>query len=103
MGTTAWGLSRDAMDCLRAYHWPGNIREMENILEMAVILANGPMIQPDHLAPRIRVAYAESPAQVAAPVAQPVVDNATLRDVELETIRAALQEYDCNISRVSRA
>jgi transcriptional regulator of acetoin/glycerol metabolism len=107
MGHDGVGLSRAAMDCLRAYHWPGNIREIENILEMAVILANGPMIQPEHLAPRIRAAYADSPTHLAAPLPQPelvvAADNATLRDVELETIRNALQEYDCNISQVSRA
>lgn len=111
MGPDGAALSREAMDCLRAYHWPGNIRELENILEMAVILADGPMIRPEHLAPRIRAAYDETPQPVPAPeeVAKAMApamtggEWATLKGMELDVIRQALQEHGCNISRVSRA
>lgn len=39
----------DAMEILTAYHWPGNIRELENVLERAVVLAESPRISADHL------------------------------------------------------
>ncbi|MDP1947410.1 MAG: sigma 54-interacting transcriptional regulator [Nitrospirota bacterium] len=41
------GVSQATMDRLKAYSWPGNIRELENVIERATILANGPMLQID--------------------------------------------------------
>ena len=34
----------EAMDALSRYHWPGNIRELENVIERAVILSRGPTL-----------------------------------------------------------
>ncbi|MBI4488621.1 MAG: sigma-54-dependent Fis family transcriptional regulator, partial [Deltaproteobacteria bacterium] len=42
-------LSRNALGCLLAYSWPGNIRELENVLERASLLANGSVIHPEDL------------------------------------------------------
>lgn len=42
-------ISTEAMDQLCQYSWPGNIRELENIIERAVALANGKEITPDFL------------------------------------------------------
>jgi transcriptional regulator with GAF, ATPase, and Fis domain len=41
------GVSQATMDRLTSYAWPGNIRELENVIERAAILAQGPMIQID--------------------------------------------------------
>ncbi len=43
-------ISPAAMSCLLAYDWPGNVRELENVIERAVVLCEGPIIQP-HLLP----------------------------------------------------
>jgi transcriptional regulator with PAS, ATPase and Fis domain len=44
------GISNEAMDCLMDYDWPGNIRELENIIERAIILLESDiMIKPYHL------------------------------------------------------
>ncbi len=43
------GLSDAALAVLTRYHWPGNIRELENVLTRAVILSNGETITPEHL------------------------------------------------------
>ena len=38
------GVSRATVDRLSSYRWPGNIRELENVLERAIILATGPVL-----------------------------------------------------------
>lgn len=43
------GISDEAMELLVNYEYPGNIRELENIIERAVALCNGSVILPDHL------------------------------------------------------
>ncbi len=42
-------VSPKALDLLRSYSWPGNLRELENIIERAVVLTSSQMIEPEHL------------------------------------------------------
>ena len=51
MGKRVTGISGEAMALLTAYHWPGNIRELENVIERAVALEQTPVILPDSLSP----------------------------------------------------
>lgn len=43
------GISPETRNCLLAYDWPGNVREMENAIERAVVLGNSEVIVPDDL------------------------------------------------------
>ena len=43
------GVHREAFQMLSEYHWPGNIRELENTIERAVLMAEGDVIMPDEL------------------------------------------------------
>ena len=43
------GISPETRNCLLAYDWPGNVREMENAIERAVVLGNTEVILPDDL------------------------------------------------------
>ncbi len=45
------GVHPDALDLLKAYDWPGNIRELRNAVERAVILCDGEIISREHLPP----------------------------------------------------
>lgn len=49
IGTHIWGLSPEALCLLEKYYWPGNIRELENILERAIFLCQGQVIQPEDI------------------------------------------------------
>jgi two-component system response regulator FlrC len=42
-------LSADAAHVLLTYPWPGNVRELDNVMQRALILANGPVIQAEHM------------------------------------------------------
>jgi len=63
------GISHEAMDLLVHHEWPGNIRELENVLERAVALEATPVVLPDSLPANIRgEASTRSHVSVAAPV-----------------------------------
>lgn len=41
-------VAKDAMDLLLKYHWPGNIRELENVIQRGMVLTDDSVIQADH-------------------------------------------------------
>jgi transcriptional regulator with GAF, ATPase, and Fis domain len=47
LGKEIQGVSKDTMDRLTQYGWPGNIRELQNLIERAVVVAEGPIIRID--------------------------------------------------------
>ena len=47
LGKEVRGVSQASMENLSRYHWPGNIRELQNVIERAVVLAKGPVVQVD--------------------------------------------------------
>ena len=57
MGKDIHGLSQETMELLEAYEWPGNIRELENVIERAVALEKSqtilPESLPEHIAKRV--------------------------------------------------
>jgi two-component system, NtrC family, response regulator AtoC len=71
-------LSREALYALQQYPWPGNIRELRNILERAVVLCTGGLITTEHLSlVRSRRSVEQPPKQVggAAPNAPAIVSS----------------------------
>jgi transcriptional regulator with GAF, ATPase, and Fis domain len=66
--TRAFQMSAEAMDALMAYRWPGNIRELKNVVERVVLKAPGPMIGIGDLpADVVRVLGRTSASQPGAP------------------------------------
>ena len=63
-------LSPDAVSLLQNYHWPGNIRELENVIQRACVLKRGWVIMADDLMlPAVQCSQSEmTPAVVAEPV-----------------------------------
>lgn len=90
---TVKGVSPETMAILMAHNYPGNIRELENIIEYAFVLCSEGLIETHHLPEEFRVEEAsESP---------PRDINLTLKTLEAQTIREALKRN--NYNRLSTA
>jgi two-component system response regulator PilR (NtrC family) len=77
-------LSEPAVKMLEAYPFPGNVRELENVLERALTLSTGGVITPEHV--RLRVASRSSAADVTAPAAAAAMAGNTALGSQLESI-----------------
>ncbi len=53
-GRNITSISADAMRALEKYHWRGNVRELENVIERAVVLSTGSSIEPESLTDDVR-------------------------------------------------
>jgi formate hydrogenlyase transcriptional activator len=80
---------KSTSELLQAYDWPGNIRELQNVIERAVILSEGDTFAVDE------AWLKHEPSRQSAPIA-PL--SATLADREREVIEAALAESKGRIS-----
>ncbi len=60
MGKKVGSMSASAMEMLKTYPWPGNIRELEHVIERAVILSHGPQLELGDWLPKSSVASAGS-------------------------------------------
>ncbi|MGI8835467.1 MAG: sigma-54-dependent transcriptional regulator [Pyrinomonadaceae bacterium] len=93
-------LDPQALEALRTYAWPGNVRQLKNCLERAVILSNNGRITINELPPEVARPTAFIPAipttaqTGAAPdyAAAASASPASLRDVERQQILAALEQ-----------
>jgi DNA-binding NtrC family response regulator len=72
-GSKVTGLAPDVLAILKAYHWPGNIRELENLMERMVILADGPVLTRRDLPQRL-LSLVESQLKAAPPRQAPAAD-----------------------------
>lgn len=61
LGKRTTGFEQAAMDRLRRYTWPGNIRELGNVIERAVLFAEGEMIQEEDLGPDMQERTSKRP------------------------------------------
>ncbi len=96
------GLAPAALDVLRRYSFPGNIRELSHLLERAVALAAGPLIEVHDLPERLGQGETLSPpaADTSALPVSPLKE--AVDSVEQEQILEALQQTDWNISRAAQ-
>jgi transcriptional regulator with GAF, ATPase, and Fis domain len=92
MSKTNETISSGTMDALCRYPWPGNIRELQNVIERAVILSPGPVLVVPFadLQPHTRPEPARETAAVRSTKRRPV--RSILADVDRDQIIAALKE-----------
>ncbi len=84
-------LSPEAQKALREYPWPGNIRELQNCIEKAVILSEGGGLGPEEL------------QLTSHPVIKAQDSIETLEEAEERTIRSAMDKFAGNLSLVAKA
>ena len=90
IGVSAAPISRSQLDVLRRYSWPGNIRELQNVIERAVILARGGPLRLDLALPA--GASAVPPARERASEAADFVTDREFRKRERQNLVAALTD-----------
>lgn len=78
-------VSREAMRLLRLYAWPGNIRQLRNLIERMVVTVKDPLLQPEHLPEEIQASREDARTMV-------VSLGSSLKEIEREAIRRTLAE-----------
>lgn len=87
------GVSEEALARLMEYDYPGNVRELENILEQAYVMCRGAWIELRHLPPELRQADGKP---------EDVPGGLNLREMERRLILAALERHKGNRTRAAR-
>jgi len=87
-------LSPQATQCLLAYHWPGNVRQLRNAIQRACLLCRGDVILPEHLPPKV--------AALASATEIDVNQLGRLPQVERATILATLEECGGNRTQAAQ-
>jgi DNA-binding NtrC family response regulator len=92
-------LTPEAIDTLLDYAWPGNVREMANVMEHAYILAGGSSILPEHLPLHLRQNDGLRPTIPMVrpePIVAAPAEAKTLKEVEMEHILRVLDKHQGN-------
>lgn len=93
LGSTATVISDDIMETLRGYPWPGNIRELKNVLERALLLT-------PHEATLRQVHFS---ALTQNRIHQPAQSRRTIQEVEGEHIRTVLNQTGGDIEKAAKS
>ncbi|WP_244849587.1 sigma-54-dependent Fis family transcriptional regulator [Caballeronia sp. SL2Y3] len=106
-------LSAEARQALLSYSWPGNIRQLRHVLQMAIALCDGPEIRCAHLPPEImngaRAVSATNASTASATSPRPHLtddaDTSALNAIQVrerETVLMLLDEHRWNVSNVAK-
>lgn len=93
-------ISKDALNILMNYHWKGNVRELENTIERAIILCDGDIITPEHIGLTQRSA-ADSTGKLLSEGSLEDVAKRALKIAETQRIVEALRKTRGNKSKAA--
>jgi len=99
--TPVKSVSKEALEILMGYHWKGNVRELENTMERAVILCDGDVITPDHFLLSKEVVSGTVTAYSSTSGTLESVAKEALRTAETKRISSALHETRGNKSKAA--
>jgi Nif-specific regulatory protein len=88
------GISTEARQCLARYHWPGNIRELENAMERAVVIGSSDFILPEDLP--------EALFEASESTAVPAGYHDAVRNLKKQLILNALEQNDGSITEAAK-
>jgi DNA-binding NtrC family response regulator len=83
-------VDRKALELMMEYHWPGNIRELENVIERATVIDQGPEVKARHL----------PFCNIEVPISE---EAQSLEDIEKLHIEKMLARHNWNIAKTARA
>jgi DNA-binding NtrC family response regulator len=86
-------LSPQALHCLLAHTWAGNVRELRNVIQRACLLCRGDVVLPEHLPPKMVSASMDGSESA---------DTGRLSQVERATILATLEECSGNRTQAAK-
>jgi len=92
-------ISPEALDLMKRYSWPGNLRELENIVERAVVLAHGRTVEAEHLPMHLQEPGGLS---MSADDGLPTAKDRLVREFERQAVIRFLRESRGNISAAAR-
>ena len=103
------GIEPEAEEALLRYGWPGNIRELQNVIRKIVVLDSGPIVEAKMLPPEVRAGTSsggimQRSGQTASAVAG--IEAASIKpleDVIDQTIQAAIAHFDGSIPKAAAA
>ena len=100
-------LAAQALDVLQAYDWPGNIRELENVLERTLLFCEGDVIDVDALPSELQLPTKLPSGPLAMDLPAGITDlkgavRLITRRIEREMIDRALEETGRNVTRTAR-
>ncbi len=95
-GKTIRGISRQALELLEHYHFPGNVRELENLITFAVLMENSADIQPETIQSRLVNAQAS-----AAPDHSHLPYKEAKENFERQYFSQLLQRFRNNVSKTA--
>ncbi|HKT13685.1 MAG TPA: sigma-54 dependent transcriptional regulator [Terriglobia bacterium] len=109
-GRDVRGISAEALNALKAYRWPGNVRQLEWAIERAVVLGESGQVEMEDLPPEIlqpaeEINLPKPPApasQPGAPNFTPIISETTWEEHEKAKITEALQRTNGNITRAAQ-
>lgn len=83
--------SQEALQRLRSYHFPGNVRELKSVVELAVVMADGEIVEEKDIN-----------LNVSGNTASILMQESTLRDYELKIIQHFMEKYDNDVLVVAK-
>jgi transcriptional regulator with PAS, ATPase and Fis domain len=99
-GKAAPAITPEAVAVLQAFPWPGNVRQLENALQYAAMVCNGPELRPEHLPAQVREEAARRPVGVT-PVPESLEESRRAADRAI--IQQALAANGQSRTRAARA
>lgn len=97
------GISAEALHLLSRYSWPGNIRELENCLEMAMVLSKGDVIERDMLPERILQSdFTKRESKASSGETGSLSIKERVKDLEIQLITRALRITNGNRTHAAK-